>query len=134
MLQTILSGFVKAYPVGKEKLIKKVKEISGELKENFKFVKKIVVFGSIARGEQRGLSDVDLIVVVDKINKGNFWEIYGEVYNFLALKIDAGIDLVIMNKEDFETEKGKYGKMIILWFVFRGSWNVRNKCQIFKKD
>ncbi len=114
MLQTILSGSVKPYSIDKDKLIEKVKEVSGELKENFSFVKKIVVFGSLARGEQRGLSDVDLIVVVDKINKENFWEIYGEVYNFLALKIDAGIDLIVMNEDDFEREKGKYGKIVIL--------------------
>ena len=107
MLQIILSGSVKPYSIDREKLIEKVKEISRELKKNFKFVKKIVILNTIA-------SDVDLIIVVDEINKENFWEIYEEVYNFLALKIDAGIDLIIMNEENFEREKEKYGKIVIL--------------------
>ena len=114
MLQTILSGSVKAYSIDREKLIEKVKKISDEIKKNFDFVKKIVIFGSIARGEHRGLSDVDLIIVVNELNRENFWEIYGELYNFLALKIDAGLDLIVMNEEDFEKEKFKYGKIMIL--------------------
>ncbi len=115
MIQTILSGSVKVYSIDREKLIENIKMLSHEIKTKFNYVRNIVVFGSIAKNNQRGTSDVDLIIVVDKLNKENFWEIYGELYNFIATKIDAALDLIVMDEENFEKDKNKFGETIVIF-------------------
>ena len=114
MLQIISSGSVKAILVDREKLIENLKKISEEIKSNFEYVKSIILFGSLAQNTQRGTSDVDLIVTVEKFNKENFWEIYGELYNFIAEKVDTGFDLLIMEDEEFKKRKDKFGDFLIL--------------------
>ena len=114
MLQIESSGSVKALFVDKDKLIEKVKSISEDLKAKFNYVKKIVLFGSLAKGKQRSTRDVDLIVIVSELDKDNFWDIYGELYNFIAEKIDMGIDLLIMTEKHFENKRKNFGEVLIL--------------------
>ncbi len=114
MLQIISSGSVKAILVDREKLIENLKKISEDIKNNFEYVKSIILFGSLAQNTQRCTNDIDLIITVENFNKENFWEIYGELYNFIAEKVDTGFDLLVMDEEEFKRRKHRFGDILIL--------------------
>jgi len=69
-------------------------------------LRKIVLFGSVARGDERADSDIDILVILDDFE--DLWvemERTGEVMADLALKYDR-VPVVIPIRED-ELEKGK---------------------------
>lgn len=69
-------------------------------------LRKIMLFGSVARGDERADSDIDILVVLDDFE--DLWvemERTGEVMADLALKYDR-VPVVIPIRED-ELEKGK---------------------------
>lgn len=69
-------------------------------------LRKIVLFGSVARGDERADSDIDILVVLDDFE--DLWvemERTGEVMADLALKYDR-VPVVIPIRED-ELEEGK---------------------------
>ncbi len=106
MWQTIVSSdSLKNLFVNKEELYEKLKEISEEIKFSFKFIKGLFLSSSF---------DLDLIIVVDKIPKEDFWNIYEDLYNFIAEKIDMGIDLLIIEEKEFNEKKEKFGKIVKL--------------------
>ncbi|MDW7973354.1 MAG: nucleotidyltransferase domain-containing protein [Thermodesulfovibrio sp.] len=84
----------------REKLLKELHEFSQELVESFPFVKEVYLFGSLVRGDYRGLSDADLIVVVSEdLSRKNFWKVYKELFNFFADKLSIAFDLIITDAE-----------------------------------
>ncbi|MDD5433096.1 MAG: nucleotidyltransferase family protein [Candidatus Pacebacteria bacterium] len=82
----------------------KIKKIEPYLKEKF-LVKKIGVFGSYSRGEQRKTSDIDILV--------EFYEDpsllkFLDLENYLADILDKKVDLVMRN-----SLKPNIGKQIL---------------------
>ncbi|MGH7311348.1 MAG: nucleotidyltransferase domain-containing protein [Candidatus Rokuibacteriota bacterium] len=61
-------------------------------------VKRAIVFGSAARGDVRGQSDLDLILIAD--SREPFAERCGRFYG--ALKPLVGLDLLVYTPEEFE--------------------------------
>jgi len=59
--------------------------------------RKIVLFGSLARGEVARSSDIDLIVVLDA--PGRFMDRLTAVYE--ALDVDVGVDALVYTSEEF---------------------------------
>jgi predicted nucleotidyltransferase len=62
-------------------------------------IKDIRVFGSVARGEERPDSDVDLLVNIDKDN-------YKDGFDFFRFKDDT--EVLLHRKVDLVSEKGLY--------------------------
>jgi len=69
--------------------------------------KKIILFGSQARGETHEWSDVDLIVVSPKFKGKNALKgaqnLYGEWHRYL--KIDRPVDFLCYSPEEFEKQR-----------------------------
>jgi len=87
----------------------KIKKIEPYLKEKF-LVKKIGVFGSYSRGEQRKTSDIDILV--------EFYEDpsllkFLDLENYLADILDKKVDLVMRN-----SLKPNIGKQILSEVVY----------------
>ncbi len=100
---------VKAIWLDREKLIEEVKKSSRELKKKYGFVQSIFLFGSIVRGDFTGISDIDIMVLVNrKITKENFWETYGKIFSFFSKKIPISFDLIVVDKENFCCVAEKY--------------------------
>ena len=109
--------------VFKEKLTKQeIKTVSidykEKLRENGIKVKKLVLFGSYARGNERPWSDVDFVVVSPSFGKKNSFDELVEV-NIIATKVSPMIEAHPATPKEFENgdspwlaEAKKYGKEI----------------------
>ncbi len=96
------------------------KEIDRKLKKYISLVKKeyspkkIVLFGSYARGNYTEYSDIDIAVIVEEI-KGDFLELITRLYK-LRRNIDTKIEPVLLeennDKSGFLESILKYGKVI----------------------
>ncbi len=71
-----------------------------------------MLFGSLAKGEEHGLSDVDLLVIVEDINRENFWKIYGEVLDIVSDHLKIDFDLIVMSESDFLSNPYRLGPTI----------------------
>jgi len=107
---------VKAISINRNKILEILESIASQVRKEFPFVRNIFLFGSLAKAEERGLSDIDLIIVVDKLNKGNFWDRYGKLYDFLASKLEIGFDLIVMSESDLNSRKHSFGVLKRLGF------------------
>ncbi|MBC7331074.1 MAG: nucleotidyltransferase domain-containing protein [Synergistetes bacterium] len=103
---------MKAFSINRYDLLNRLREISKELKTRFLYVEDVFLFGSFAREEERGLSDIDLLVVVKELSKENFWKIFSELYDFISEKLDIAFDLIVISKESFEQNPNKFGKIL----------------------
>ncbi len=103
------SGSVKAISLDREEIFKRLSRLSAELKAKLPYVKEVRLFGSLAKGEEHGLSDVDLLVVVDRLDRESFWKVYGEVFEFVADRLPVDFDLVVISQEDFIRDPERLG-------------------------
>jgi len=111
----ISSGSARAIFLEKDRLIRVIEGASAELKAAFPYVKAVFLFGSLVRGDFRGTSDADILVVVShKLTKDNFLKIRNEIYDFLAERIPIGFDLLVWDEEMFMNLKDKYSPMLKL--------------------
>lgn len=114
MRRTVSSGSVKAFSIDRDSLLEKLKEIAKELKESFTYVKDIYLFGSLARGEERGLSDVDLLITVEDLPKERFWEIFDELYSFIWERLPIAFDIIVTPEERLYENPQAFGKTLRL--------------------
>jgi len=84
----------------KEELEQALKKIVEKLKKD-KSVKLILLFGSLARGEVREWSDIDLIVV--KETDKRFLDRLDEIYK----EAEVAMDVLVYTPEEFERMKNR---------------------------
>jgi len=75
-------------------------------------VKRIFLFGSLTKGTQRDLSDVDILVVVNEIAREEFWAKYGKIFEAVADRVRTSFDLILISEGDFERRKESFGTMM----------------------
>ncbi len=63
------SDSAKVIYLDKEAVFKALKAVSEELREKLPYLKEVMLFGSLAKGEEHGLSDVDLLVIVEEARR-----------------------------------------------------------------
>jgi predicted nucleotidyltransferase len=76
--------------MSKEEIIKIIKEVKGQLREKYK-VEEIGLFGSVVREEQKGKSDIDLLV--DFRDDADIFDLVGLAL-FLEEKLGHKVDIV----------------------------------------
>ena len=79
----------------KEAVIEIAKEYSKEVR-NFLPVKKVILFGSFSRGDQKRNSDIDIAVVVDKI-KGDYLDLSSKLFS-IRRTIDLRIEPILFEE------------------------------------
>jgi uncharacterized protein len=79
----------------KETVIEIVKEYSEEIR-SFLPVKKVILFGSFARGDQKEHSDIDIAVVVEKI-KGDYLDLSSKLFS-VRRPIDSRIEPILFEE------------------------------------
>lgn len=88
-----------------------IKDIIRELKEGLQKkygskLKSIMLFGSYARGEQRGDSDIDVAIILEDFsNACSEIERTGDIVSSLSLKFDTLISLVPIKENDWLKRK-----------------------------
>lgn len=81
MRQIVSSVSVKAFYLNKEDIITGLREIARESLKEFPEIREIRLIGSLAKGEETGLSDVDIFLLVDSKEK-NIIEWMKPYFNF----------------------------------------------------
>lgn len=105
MRQIVSSGSVRGIYLNKERVIKRLNEISDEALKEFPLIKEIRLFGSIAKGEESGLSDVDIFILLSESNEKNPLERLKPYYNFFSDRLDIAIDMIVATKDEKENYK-----------------------------
>ncbi len=98
---------VKAFYLDRNKLIKELQKAAGEAMLLFPEIQEIRLVGSVARGEQTGLSDVDLFIAVDN-SEEDVVERIKPYYRFFSDRIKLSLDIFIAQKE----ETGNYQDLL----------------------
>jgi len=104
MRQTISSGSVKAIFLNREEALKRLNEVSGEAMAAFPQINEIRLFGSLAKGEETGLSDMDIFIFAES-EKRNPLERMRPYFAFFSERLDMAIDMIVATlaeKEHFE--------------------------------
>ncbi len=101
--------------IRKDELLSFLKNLAEKMKSELENVSEVYLFGSLAKGEERGLSDVDLLVVVrEKLDSSNFWRVYREIFNFVADRLKMDFDLVVVEESKKEETLRRLGAYLLI--------------------
>lgn len=78
-----------------------IQEITRRLVERFD-PRRVILFGSHARGDATERSDVDLIVLLDQL--GDWVKTTSEMHNSLS-GLSIGCDIIVFTQDEFELER-----------------------------
>lgn len=79
---------------------RKVKSILNTLLTGFR----VYVFGSVTKGRQTAMSDIDILIVVDGVTRDQAYEVEAKIYS----SIDAPIELHVASTEEFNRWYSKF--------------------------
>jgi len=100
MLQQISSGSVKIISLNRTELLTQLRHITRRIKTAHDNVQDIRVFGSVARGDYVGTSDVDILIILAEPTVENFIERPLTFYRYFTLAI--GVDLLVYTAAELE--------------------------------
>ncbi len=113
MRQIVSSDSVKAFWLNKVDVITKLREIARESLKEFPEIREIRLIGSLAKGEETGLSDIDMFLLVDN-KEENPIERMKPYFNFFSERIGLAIDMFVASPDEIENFKELLRKSIIL--------------------
>ena len=113
MRQIISSGSVKAISLNREGILRRLKAVAEEASRVFPSIVEIRLFGSLAKGEETGLSDADLLIITASENK-NPIERMKPYFSFFSDRLDIAIDMIVATKDEAESlrEVFAYSKLL----------------------
>jgi predicted nucleotidyltransferase len=107
MRQIISSGSAKGIYLKRNEILKKLKEVSKIAIKIFTEIKDIRIFGSFAKGEETGLSDIDILIISDYKNREHL-KVSMKYFNFFQDNIPIGIDLLVAKPDELEKFKDSF--------------------------
>jgi len=104
---------VKAFWLNKESILCRLREITMESLTAFPEIREVRLFGSFAKGEETGLSDIDIFLLVDSGEK-NPVERMKPYFNFFSERFDLAIDIIVATVDEIENSKELLKESIVL--------------------
>jgi len=105
MRRIISSGSVKAICLDKEEILAQIQRASVLALEEFPEIKEIRLFGSFATGKVHALSDVDIILIVERALSNDPIQRIKPYYSFFSRHINIALDLLVIEPEELEHYK-----------------------------
>ncbi len=100
MLRQTSSGSVKIISLDRDELLSRLREIARQIRAEHPEVTEIRVFGSIARGDHVGTSDVDVLIVLQDGECGDPIEQIRSFYPYFDLPV--GVDLLVLTRDQLK--------------------------------
>lgn len=100
MLQEKSFGSVKIISLNRVALLAKLRGISQEVCNLHPEVVSIHLFGSLARGDHVGTSDVDVLILVREVGDANPVDLILRYYPYFRLPV--GVDLLVLEARSFQ--------------------------------
>ncbi|MCL4493016.1 MAG: nucleotidyltransferase domain-containing protein [Nitrospirae bacterium] len=99
-----------------------LKGIIGDLTRRYAFIKRIILYGSKARGDFTEDSDIDLLFVTDRENPRSVkFKIYDIIHKY-EVDNDIVVSAIFVSESDFETKVSLFIRSIkregiVLWSI-----------------
>ena len=100
MLQVKSSDSVQTISVNRAEVLAALKTIASKIKAQHPEVLSVRIFGSLARGDQVGTSDVDVLIILRGTESGDPIEWIRRYYGYFRLPIP--VDLLVYNEAQIE--------------------------------
>jgi predicted nucleotidyltransferase len=104
---------VKAISLDREQVLRRLKEISEEASRAFPEIVEVRLFGSLAKGEETGLSDADLLIVTERGMEDPV-ERMKPYFRFFSERLDIGIDMIVATEREAGSIKETLGYSTLL--------------------
>lgn len=104
MRQIISSGSVKCISIDKESLLEKLRKISIEAIKRFPEIEDIRIFGSLAKNQETGLSDID-ILIISTTKEIHPIERIKPYFNFFSEHLNIALDLFVARPDELDNFK-----------------------------
>lgn len=114
MRQILSSGSVKAFFLNRPELVEKIKSVAHEAGAAFPNIQEVLLFGSLARHEQTGLSDIDLCIIAYNL-PANPIDRLKLFYGFLTQRLPVALDLLVLLPEEKESHEEYLKKAVVLY-------------------
>lgn len=101
MRQVTSSGSVKAIWLNRADLVRKLQQVAGEAQIAFPEIIEIRLFGSLARGEQTGLSDADILILT-RSQEPNPLERMRPYFFFFSERLGIAVDVIAATPQESE--------------------------------
>ncbi|MEE8584170.1 MAG: nucleotidyltransferase domain-containing protein [Acidobacteriota bacterium] len=99
MLRERSSGSVKIISIDRDELLARLSSIARRIRVRHPEVREVRLFGSLARGDQTGTSDADLLIVLEPGSEpADPLELTRKYLRYFDLPI--GVDLLIVSQEE----------------------------------
>lgn len=102
MLQERSYGSVKIISIDRKKLLARLIEISQQICREHAKVVSVRLFGSLARGDHVGISDVDVLIIVRDASESDPIELIRHYYPYFDMPI--GTDLLVLDEVSYKQQ------------------------------
>ncbi len=96
------AGSVRIISLNAEEILSRARNSAEDLRRRFPEVKEVLVIGSLARGDFHGLSDLDLVLVVEGKLSASPLDRLHRYWPFLRERLDFPLDLLVFSVEEWE--------------------------------
>jgi len=114
MRQILSSGSVKAFSLNRTELIEKTRSVVQEAGKAFPHIQEILLFGSLARHEETGLSDIDLCIIARNL-PANPIDRLKMFYGFLTQRLPVALDLLVLLPEEKKLHEEYLKEAVVLY-------------------
>ncbi|MGQ9723586.1 MAG: nucleotidyltransferase domain-containing protein [Candidatus Jordarchaeum sp.] len=104
---------MKAIWLNREEILKKLRKVSEDASKEFPEIHDIRLFGSLAKGEETGLSDIDIFIVAERQDP-NPVERIKRYFSFFSDRLKIGIDIIVATPEEMENYRATLEGSILL--------------------